>query len=270
MDNNKNKLSSLLEEGKNYSSEELPKSSLGYLEEYPLEFDAWVQRVKTIISRSFSTDSAQFIILQDGLQLYGKLRYYMNPSTYDKTKIKLIKALELSISAIDTDKYDEIVFIQKKQNNLKVLKKSNKVFLVHGLDEKIKVEIARFLEKMGLQVTILHEQPNKGKTIIEKFEDYSDVSFAIVLLTPDDVGGEKSKIDDLKSRARQNVIFELGFFIGKLRRQNVCAVYKEGVELPSDYAGVIYIPLDDSGGWKLQIARELKASGIKINLEQII
>ncbi|MEE8356570.1 MAG: nucleotide-binding protein, partial [Anaerolineales bacterium] len=102
---------------------------------------------------------------------------------------------------------------------------SKKIFIVHGRDEEAKDSLARFLEKLGLEVIILHEQPNQGRTIIEKFEDYSDVGFAVVLLTPDDIGGRANDLE-LLPRARQNVVFELGFFIGALGRERVCALHK--------------------------------------------
>ena len=102
---------------------------------------------------------------------------------------------------------------------------------------------------------ILHEQPNQGRTIIEKFEAHADVDFAIVLLTPDDVGG--SKEGQLQPRARQNVILELGYFIGKLGRNNVCAVKLGDLEIPSDIIGVIWTPFDPHGAWKTALAKEL-------------
>ena len=103
-------------------------------------------------------------------------------------------------------------------------KSTNQVFVIHGHDESARESVARFLEKLELEPIILHEQPNKGRTIIEKFEDYADVRFAVVLLTPDDVGAVKDRADDLRPRARQNVVFEFGFFIGKLGRERVCAL----------------------------------------------
>lgn len=136
---------------------------------------------------------------------------------------------------------------------------SNKVFIVHGHDEAAKQSVAWLLEKLDLDPIILHEQPNKGRTIIEKFEEYSDVGYAVVLLTADDEGKSISDKEDSKPkhRARQNVIFELGFFIGTLGREKVCPLYQEGVELPSDYDGVVYTPLDESGAWRLKLAQEL-------------
>lgn len=146
-----------------------------------------------------------------------------------------------------------------------------KVFIVHGHNNELKETLARFLEKIELDVTILHEKPNMGLSIIEKIESFSDVDFTIVLLSDDDIGGEKH--DDyklLKRRARQNVIFELGFFIGKIGRERVCALYTEGVEIPSDYSGVSYIPIDKSGAWKFQVIKELSAAGCSVNYANII
>jgi len=131
------------------------------------------------------------------------------------------------------------------------------VFIVHGHDDLKKLEVARFVDELGLNSIILHEKPNHGRTILQKFEDYSDVGFAIALLTADDVGAPKEEQTALRLRARQNVIFELGYFLAKLKSHRVCALYEEGVEIPSDYIGVIYIPLDKYGGWKDKLRKEL-------------
>lgn len=155
----------------------------------------------------------------------------------------------------------------------------NKIFIVHGHDETTKQSVARFLEKLDLDVVILHEQPDKGKTIIEKLEANSsevEIGYAVVLLTPDDMGKSVSKIGKtiskptLRPRARQNVVFELGYFIAKLGRERVRVLYIEGVELPSDYQGVLYTKLDDSDSWKLELAREIKGAGIDLNLNKIV
>ncbi|MCA9601666.1 MAG: nucleotide-binding protein [Polyangiales bacterium] len=144
------------------------------------------------------------------------------------------------------------------------------VFLVHGHDERHLDSVARFLEKF-VRVTILREQPNKGRTIIEKFESYADVGFAVVLLTPDDLGGAaEGNRDAFRARARQNVILELGYFLGRLGRARVCALYVDGVEIPSDYAGVLFVPLDESGNWKLLLAKELRAAEFPIDLNEAL
>ncbi|MGA2670499.1 MAG: nucleotide-binding protein [Dehalococcoidia bacterium] len=144
------------------------------------------------------------------------------------------------------------------------------VFLVHGTDQAVKETVARYLMKLNLDPIILHEQPNLGDTIIEKLERTSPVAFSIVLLTPDDQACPITDTSTLKPRARQNVVFELGFFIGRLGREKVCALYTEGVELPSDFHGVVYIPFDASGAWRLSLARELKASGLDIDLNNAL
>ena len=158
----------------------------------------------------------------------------------------------------------------QKDNSLekKVAKiKSNKIFIVHGRDNEAKLSVESFLKKLDLNPIILHEQPNKGRTIIEKFEDYSEVGFAVVLLTPDDIGGLKGE-DSLKDRARQNVIFELGYFIGRLGRENVCALYK-GVEKPSDLDGILYVSMDKVD-WKTELAIEINASGMQIDINKLL
>jgi len=144
------------------------------------------------------------------------------------------------------------------------------VFVVHGRDQGVKHEVARFLERLGLKPIILHEQPSKGRTIIEKFEDYSDVAYAVVLLTADDIGKLASEETEPRPRARQNVVFELGFFIGNLGRKRVCTLYQEGLELPSDYKGVVYVPLDPRGAWKLQLGGELKAAGLEVDMDKAV
>jgi predicted nucleotide-binding protein len=136
---------------------------------------------------------------------------------------------------------------------------SKKVFIVHGHDDPAKETVARFIAKLKLEDVILHEKANAGRTIIEKFEAHADVAFAVVLLTPDDRGGTaKTPYDDQRSRARQNVILELGYFLGRLGRHKVCALYKDGVELPSDMAGVLYVSLDAGGLWKAKLAKEIR------------
>lgn len=143
--------------------------------------------------------------------------------------------------------------------------RSKKVFIVHGHNEGVRESVARFLEKLNLAPIVLHEQPNRGRTIIEKFFDYAEVTFAVVLLTADDYGGpQKHKRRKPRPRARQNVILELGFFLGKLGRERVCALYEEGVEIPSDYQGVLFVPLDSQQAWQMRLAIEMKEAGLDI------
>jgi len=146
----------------------------------------------------------------------------------------------------------------------------NKVFLVHGHDVAAKESVARFLEKLSLNPIILHEQANEGQTVIEKFESHANVNFAVVLLTPDDVGASSKTPDAIRPRARQNVVLELGYFTGKLGRRRVCALFKPGLEVPSDFHGVLFIELDDPGAWRSKLAQELVSCGMQINLQGLV
>lgn len=147
------------------------------------------------------------------------------------------------------------------------------IFIVHGHNEEMKQSVARCIEKLKLNPIILHEQSSKGKTIIEKFFDYSNVIYAIILLSADDIAYPKDEnSNNFKYRARQNVIFELGYFMGKLGRERVLSLYEEidNFEIPSDYNGVLFIPYDKKGNWKLELVKELKAVGISIDANNII
>ena len=146
------------------------------------------------------------------------------------------------------------------------LSSDRSIFLVHGHNNAALNEVARYLEKLRQHVIILREQPDINRTIMEKFEACADVDFAVVLLTGDDRGGEAQSEGSTKLRPRQNVVFELGYFIGRLGRNRVCALYESGVELPSDYSGVLYHELDSRGSWRLELARELKAAGLSIDM----
>ncbi|MGM0564949.1 MAG: TIR domain-containing protein [Pseudomonadota bacterium] len=147
---------------------------------------------------------------------------------------------------------------------VKLASDNKKVFVVHGHDDAAKSEIARFLEKAGLEPIVLHEQASSSRTIIEKIEANSDVGYAVILYTPCDIGAKKTESPELKSRARQNVVFEHGYFIGRIGRPRVSAFLVDGVEAPNDISGVVYIDLDLRGGWKLDLAKELQEAGYTV------
>jgi predicted nucleotide-binding protein len=156
--------------------------------------------------------------------------------------------------------------------NLK-LNQSKDVFIVHGHNEAMKQGVARAVEKLGLNAVILHEQASKGRTIIEKFDAHTDVAFAIILLSADDLAYSKAESPNMaKLRARQNVVFEMGFFIGKLGRERVLSLYEtfENFDLPSDYSGVVLTPYDSNGAWQYILIRELKAIGISVDANALV
>jgi predicted nucleotide-binding protein len=144
-----------------------------------------------------------------------------------------------------------------------------KIFVVHGHDEAALQAVARFLERIELEPIVLKEQPDRGLTIIEKFVEYAGhAGFAVILLTPDDLGGAAAS-ETQQERARQNVIFELGFFVGQLGRGHVCLMRKGKVEMPSDLSGVIYKDLDSGESWKFSLVQELKAAGVTLDANKI-
>jgi predicted nucleotide-binding protein len=149
---------------------------------------------------------------------------------------------------------------------------SKKIFIVHGHDGELKEAVARMVSKFNLEPVILHEQARQGRPIIENFSIHAKQSgFAIVLLTADDVGsaGTVAEHAALQARARQNVIFEMGFFVGLLGLGRVCAIYEAGVEMPSDLGGILYIRYDDAGRWQWDIAKEIRAAGYNIDLNKL-
>ena len=158
---------------------------------------------------------------------------------------------------------------QQTSKTIEVTKMTNdktKVFIVHGHDNSAKQEVARFIESIGLDPIILHEKASSGMTIIEKIEHYSSqADFAIVLYTACDKGRGAAETNTLaRNRARQNVVFEHGYLMAKLGRENVCALVKGEIETPNDISGVVYVDLDLAGAWKQDISKELKACGYKI------
>jgi len=229
-------------------------------------------------AEAYSRAGAPMVMVIGESSLSEDIRDYVD--TF-KTKIEYLDNLAERIDLIDlapevtagisTSSSDEKPATTEKQTAVS----DKKVFIVHGQDNETKAVVARFIEHCGLTPIILHEQTDQGRTIIEKFEQTSDVGFAVVLLTPDDLGGLREDISknpgNLKTRARQNVILELGYFIGKLGRSRVCALKKGDVELPSDFSGVVYTPYDGADeGWKIKLARELKAAGFSVDLNKAL
>lgn len=165
--------------------------------------------------------------------------------------------------------YKDYVEAQGRISPSLVLPMSNKVFIVHGHDGESRETVARFLGNIGFDPIILHEQANKGRTVIEKVEANADVGFAVVLLTPDDLGRAKGD-SDLEPRARQNVLLELGYFMARLGRDKVCALRKGDVSIPSDFAGVVWEAMDEAGAWKQKLARELGAAGHVVDWNKVM
>ena len=238
------------------------------------KFEKWHRYTKTVISNTFTGETKH-------LQDFEKIRYspmVSYPGMHESEYQQYYENGLESAGAVLESMIDEIKEFWEEDGQSSEVSTpkvntpeiTNKIFIIHGRDNSAKSTVARFIEKQKLEAIILHEQPNQGRTIIEKFEDYADVKFAVVLLTPDDVGALEEQNTRYKPRARQNVVFEFGYFIGRLGRKKVCALLKGDVEKPSDCDGIIYIPLDDNDGWQLPLLRELRAAGFKIDANQII
>lgn len=166
-------------------------------------------------------------------------------------------------NTIEMEKQTENFIQPTKKATQEILVLKKKVFIVHGRDNEAKQEVSRYIESLGIEVIILHEQASSGMTIIEKIEYYAnDADFAIILYTACDHGrGIHEKNVHPKNRARQNVIFEHGYLMAKLGRKNVCALVKGEIETPNDISGVVYVSLDLAGAWKIEVHKELKACG---------
>lgn len=234
------------------------------------EFQERYRGVVATIQESFGVDShesAEFPTMDD----FGSIGAYGMWVLHDQERFEnrldeAIEMLKWMVKKVEQSGDTEtVIATPPTRSRVQVRTDKPEVFLVHGRDEGAKDTVARFLSTVGVRPVILAELPGGGRTIIEKFETHADVAFVVVLLTPDDVGALQSDHGDLNARARQNVIFELGFFIGRLGRGSVLALTKGDVEIPSDYAGVEYIPFDASGGWRLPVIRELQAAGLAVD-----
>lgn len=212
-------------------------------------------------STSALQDIANTNVPRGILMVYSRLNVLNDRYTTDITKEVLTEVGEL-IASSQKEKIDTSIKNTTTTNN-------TSVFIVHGRDDLAKTEVARFIEKLGLDAIILHEQDNGGKTIIEKIEEFTNVGYGIVLYTPCDRGALEGD-ETLKTRARQNVVFEHGYLIGKLGRNKVSALVKAQVEIPSDLNGLVYTELDKAGGWKLSIAKELTREGYSIDLNKAL
>lgn len=203
--------------------------------------------------KTFAFSLRRLSSLSAGRNANPQIRKYLNS----------IKSVYIELS----NKENASIKIQSEKKNL--VQQSNKVFIVHGHDDLTKLETARFIANAGLEAIILHEQPSASKTIIEKIESYGDVGFAVILYTPCDVGSKNTEPPELKNRARQNVVFEHGYFIGRLGRDRVSALVKGAMETPNDISGVVYIDIDSKGAWKMELFKELENAGYKVNTKAL-
>ena len=240
MEKAKEQLEKLIEIGNEFTYENFSeKSSHGYTNVLVPEWVAWETCCRGIIEKLFGEGSAQFNAMQVAIntEVIGWDR-----DKFEQKRNYVTGTLRSAIDVLNEDTFNELSTNEAEgPANL-----SNKVFVVHGHDEVAKTSLEVFLNEVGLEPVVLHRQADEGQTIIEKFEKHSDVGYAFILLTPDecaylsvesDTAEEKRNIE---FRARPNVIFEFGYFVGKLGRSRVCCLHTGSVSLPSDVSGMIY------------------------------
>jgi len=239
----------------------------------PDALSSWELLTKNFLSKAFGNYSSNVSAVTD-IGKYGSFPMNAGPEWWDAHNAKSLESKVSRLRGLVELLETELVLSDEAPTSLlpqAPIAVSRRVFLVHGHHDGLLHEVARYLEKLNLEPIVLREQPSSGRTIIEKFVDFADVGYAVVLLTPDDRGGTiKTTFEQQRPRARQNVILELGYFLGKLSRNRVTALYMGDVEIPSDYAGVAFVGIDEHGAWRLELARELKASGLEIDMNRAL
>ncbi len=252
-----------------------------YGKEPSAEWDTWVNRIERLLKKTVIKESEPYIYFSSAqsAKIEGNYR-----DQFDKAKNGYISALSsLKNLFLEGDVFDELLIKPSQKDTSRINQKPNqkhtsefdekKVFIVHGHDHNLKIELEVFLSHIGLKPIVLHREVDNGKTIIEKFEKNSDVAYVFVLLTPDEIAftiEQEHQLDKDRRkeyRARPNVIFEFGYFIAKLGRNRVCALYKENVTIPSDLNGFLYKKVDlNIEELGFSIIKELKAAGLKVQL----
>lgn len=262
-------LKALREEGQPLSFGMFPKHLAAemYAEMTAPEWSAWLQRVYNVITSCFKEESAPYTLIsrsvKEALDFDAKTE-----EVFTRDKGNIIKAIDLAIKAFEDDLFGEVVGQPANPSNNFDPKS---VFIVHGHNHEAKNELELFLKELGLKPIVLHREADEGQTIIEKFERHSNVGFALVLLTPDDTvvqpqAGSGTQ-EGVERRARQNVIFEFGYFVGRLGRNRVCCIHQQPVTLPSDLSGLIYKPFKAHiEEVKFAVMKELKAAGYQVSL----
>ena len=231
------------------------------------EFAAWEMKVKRFISNKYGAKSLE-------MDKFNKTSFFIGVWGMNSTEEEIHRdAVNSCRNGLKTTKAILEAYLEELSEEVESTIQSqpqtsrdiSKIFIVHGHDGELKEAVARILEKQDINPIILSEQANTGLTIIEKFEKNSDVGCAICLFTADDIGRAEAATDD-KPRARQNVVFEAGYFIGKLGRDRIIILSDNGIEIPSDLAGVVYT---NTQNWQVELLKELKSMGYNIDFNKL-
>lgn len=266
-------LDKILADGENIFQLRQDPQSPKEAEDAKREFELWNDYNIEFLKSSFNYTGNEY---RSSYEQAGEFSIPMNLGyTPREHHIRLLERFKSKLDNLNAlkNKVKLLKYVTPKEtlqhSNNKIIAPTSEIFIVHGHDDVARLEVSRFLEKLGFLPIILHEQASGSKTIIEKIEGYSNVGFAVVLYTPCDIGFKKGNDNDAKNRARQNVVFEHGYLIGKIGRQNVCALVKGDVETPNDISGMVYVPMDSHHGWQLRLAREMKNSGYDLDLNKV-
>lgn len=229
----------------------------------------WVLYVKEFLKQSFNHPDNEYL---NDFSLSGIPVIVTSGGDYVKeerdelkSKVQYLEALKEMLQIIPTAAIKENTSSDWLQTT-----NSKKVFIVHGHNHALRNEVELLVKQLDFEPIVLFKEPNLGDTVIEKLlHKTDDASFAIVLYTKCDEGKAVEE-DHLKPRARQNVVFEHGLMCGLLGRKRVVALVEDGVEIPSDLSGVIYIRIDEAKRWQFDVAREMKASGLDVDLNKLL
>jgi len=255
-----------------------------------IDFGALIIELETLVSCSKEDFSNEFwgsyeeylnkynVLLKDlqTLGFYKELKFIehvpLSDQSFDSgfSKHEQAKLREITnASQVLLRKVKLLLSPPKSDTRLNSQVRSNKIIVVHGQDNEMKTDVTQTLQKLDLEPIIIHEKPSSEQNIIEKISDYAHVSFAVVLVSPDDQASPKETPDETKYRAKQNVIFELGYFLGRLGKQNVIAIYrkKKDFEIPNNYTGVLWI--EYKTGWYFELIKELKACNFDVDANKL-
>lgn len=221
-------------------------------------FQAWFSEAERFLIKRFGVDSFEYNKLK-------KTRFIPAAYVTDSDVVRKCKEGLVATKLMFKTYLEEMQEAPLSNNTSETVVSFEKVFIVHGHDGELKQAVARIIEKQDIEAVILSEKANKGRTIIEKFEDYSDVGGAICLFTADDFGRAKNDTTD-NVRARQNVVLETGYFMGKLGRENVMLLADKEIEMPSDLSGIVYT---NTANWQIDLLKELKAIGYTVDFNKL-
>ncbi len=249
------RINDLIKEGEDFNySNFSSKSVSGYPEIIKNEYFTWITKVEDFIVTNFGKGS----VIYESFKKHERFKLKGNgQDQFGNAQQIILGSLHAALSTMKYKTSDDSI------NDIA----NNKVFIVHGHDVQLKHELEIFIAEIGLKPVVLHREADEGLTIIEKFEKHSDVGFAFVLLTPDDIVCSIDNVETKEYRARQNVIFEYGYFLAKLGRNRVCCLFKKGVCLPSDVNGLIYKEIENNVEEKaFSILKDLKAVGYHVDI----